>query len=379
MPDRTDVSGAPAGAGTDGLDTYAKSSLHRLDRWLAREALWRLSEVERCTKCGRYPVTTDGSVAVRANGQSVGFAGLYTCGNIWVCPVCNAKIQSVRRLEVGVALATHLEAGGGAAFGAVTVRHQAGDPLSGALDALTKGQAQIARDRTVVRLRKELGHLGRMQALEVTHGEHGWHPHRHPLVFFAGTASESNLVDLHLAEFRAFRGAVERAGYAAPSILANVLMPVTAGSEALGDYFAKSVYTPEGAGFEMTSTQGKKARGKHGRTPWNILRDVVETGDADDFALWAEYEVAMKGKRALTHSRGLRAALGLGEETTDEAIAEAEVGDRADTGFVVEDWSPIWARAELGAGLLAAVTPAGDWKAGRDYARRHGIRIRENS
>jgi hypothetical protein len=336
--------------------------------------------VERCTKCGRYPVTTDGSVEVRANGVSVGFAGLYTCGNVWVCPVCNAKIQSVRRLEVGVALAQHFERGGGAAFGAVTVRHQKGDPLSGSLDALAKGQSRIAQDRKTKALRASMGYLGRMQALEVTEGQHGWHPHRHPLLFTEKPVAEGLLAELHFAEFRAFRGGVVHAGYDAPLSLANVLMPVTPQSgEALGDYFAKSVYTPEGAGYEMTSTQGKKARGKHGRTPWNILRDVVETGDADDMDLWTEYEQGMRGKRALTHSRGLRALLGMGEEATDEAIAESEVGDRADTGFVVDDWAPVWRRAELGAGLLAAVTPAGNWKAGREYARRHGIRIRENS
>lgn len=317
---------------------------------------------------------------VRANGVSVGFAGLYTCGNVWVCPVCNAKIQSVRRLEVGVAVAHHFEQGGGAAFGAVTVRHQKGDPLSGSLDALSKGQARIPQDKGVRALRDRAGHLGRMQALEVTEGSFGWHPHRHPLVFTEKPVGQDLLTDLHFAEFRAFRRGVEHAGYESPSILANVLMPVTPNSgEALGDYFAKATYTPEGAGYEMTSTQGKKARGKHGRTPWDILRDVVETGDADDLDLWTEYEQGMRGKRALTHSRGLRSLLGMGEEATDEAIAESEVGDRADTGFVVEDWAPVWRRAELGAGLLAAVTPAGNWKAGREFARRHGIRIRENS
>ena len=366
-------------AETGTLDTYAKSSRHRLDRWLAREALWHHSGVDRCTKCGRYPVTKDFTVEVRANGQSVGFAGLYTCGSVWVCPVCNAKIQSVRRLEVGAALALHFERGGGAAFGAFTVRHAAGDALSGLLEGLTTGLARPARDRTVKRLRADLGYLGRMQALEVTEGENGWHPHRHPLAFFDRPVLPDTLAELHFAEFRAFRAGVERAGLEAPSILANVLMPVSPGSDALGDYFNKAVYSPEGAGFEMTSTQGKKARGKHGRTPWDILRNFVATGDADDLARWHEYESAMRGKRALTYSRGLRSTLGLGTEATDEEIAENEVGDAADTGFVVEDWAPIWRRAELGAGLLAAVTPAGDWKAGREYARRHGIRIRDNA
>lgn len=292
--------------------------------------------------------------------------------------MCNARIQAVRRLEVGVGLAAVYAMGGGAAFGAVTVRHAEGDPLPVLLDGLTYGLARIARDRTAKRLREDMGYLGRVQALEVTHGGNGWHPHRHPLAVFRRPPQQEQLSALHLAEFRAFARGVQHRGLEAPSLLANVFMPVSPGSDTpLGEYLAKSVYSPEGAGFEMTSTQGKRGR-RGSRTPWQILGSFVATGDADDLELWHEYESAMRGKRALTWSRGLRAQVGIGTEASDDEIAAAEVGDAADTGFTVDSWEPIYHRAELGAGLLAAVTPAGDWAAGREYARRHGIRIREN-
>lgn len=374
---RRQGAGGPAAAPAEpALDNNAKSSRNRTDRWLARGFLWDYSSIPRCRKCGRVTVTADGSVGVRANGESVGYAGLSTCGSVWACPVCNSRIQAVRRLEVGVALANVHANGGGAAFGAITVRHHAGQRLDGLLGALTYGIARIGRDKRVKALRESMGYLGRLQALEVTQGAYGWHPHRHPLALFQRPPAAGDLTELHLAEFRAFRAGVVRKGYDAPLDVAQVLMPVVPDTgEALGDYFAKSEYSAHAAAWEATSTQSKKGR-RGSRTPWGIL-EGARAGDADDLDLWNEYERATRGKRALTYSRGLRSLVGLGTEATDEEIADAEVGDREDTGFRVADWAPVVRRPELGAGLLNAVTPAGNWAAGREFARAHGIPILE--
>lgn len=369
---------AAAAAAEQPLDNNAKSSRKRSEKWAARAVQWQVSKLARCRKCGRVTVTGDGRVGVRANGESVGYAGLSTCGSVWSCPVCNSRIQAVRRLEVGVALASVHANGGGAAFGAITVRHHAGQPLAGLLEALTYGIARIARDKTVGSLRDAMGYIGRIQALEVTIGRNGWHPHRHPLPIFERPVSQGALIELHLAEFRAFSRGVEKRGFEAPSILANVMMPVDLSTgDTLGDYFAKSEYSIAGAAWEAASSSTKKGR-NGSRTPWQLLDSVRLTGDADDLDLWNEYELALRGKRALTFSRGLRDRLGIGAEATDEQIAEAEVGDRFDTGFYVTDWAPIARDASLGAGLLNVVTPAGNWQAGRDFCRDHGISIEEN-
>jgi len=46
-------------------------------------------------------ITVGGSVAVRVSGGVGGFAGLSTCGSVWACGVCNAKIMARRQLEIG--------------------------------------------------------------------------------------------------------------------------------------------------------------------------------------------------------------------------------------------------------------------------------------
>lgn len=73
----------------------------RIDRWVARGVLWEVSSLPRVKKCGRVTVRGSGHVDVRKTADAVGFAGLHTCGSVWACMVCNAKIQAVRRLELG--------------------------------------------------------------------------------------------------------------------------------------------------------------------------------------------------------------------------------------------------------------------------------------
>lgn len=362
-----------------GLDNNAKSSRNRSERWALRGFLWQYSDLPRVKKCGRVTVRPDGRVGVRADGTSVGFAGLHTCGSVWSCPVCNAKIQSVRRLEIGVAIATLAANGGGAAFGAVTVRHNASQPLPQVLDGLTYGIARIARDKAVLQLRSEMGYLGRIQALEITQGNAGWHPHRHPLACFSRPVTAREVDRLHAAEFRAFRAGVTARGLDAPLMDGQALARVDLGTAALkfDEYFTKSGWSPEGVGFEMTGQQSKRAR-FGSRSTFQLLNDAAR-GDVDALDLWNAQERATKGKRAITWTRGLRDTLGIGTERQDEDIAADEVGDRDDTGFYVTDWAPVVRTPELGAGLLNAVTPAGNWDAGRDFCRHYGIPFEEVS
>jgi len=356
---------------------------HRADRWEARGVLWQESSLKRVRSCGRVTVTADGSVQVRANGVAVGYAGLASCGSVWSCPVCNARIQAVRRLEVGTALAWAMT-DGGAAFGAYTLRHHAGTPLDGLWRSLSKCWQAVARDKSVRTERAALGHVGLIRAAEVTHGSNGWHPHLHPLHLFSRPVTASDVQRLHVVQFRAWSAAADRLGLSAP-VLAAQDLHVVSGARAhqeLGDYFTKASYAPapESVGWEMTSTQTKsRTRDQDSRTPWDLLTGVHRHGDADALDLWHLWERDSRGKRALTWSRGLRQAVGLDREASDEEIAETEVGTRADAGFVIEDWSPIRAAPRLGAELLAVVGPAGHWEEGRRFCRRHGIETREAS
>lgn len=353
---------------------------YRAERWAARGVLWDLSGLDRVRGCGRWSILPDCSVHVRKTGEAVGFSGLASCGSVWACPVCNARIQAVRRLEVGTALAWVLGSGGGAAFGAYTLRHHRGSSLDALWRALSKCWQAVARDYSVRALRESLGVVGIIRAAEVTYGANGWHPHLHPVFLFSRPVSDDAVAALHSAQFAAWSRAADRLGLEAPTLSGQDLHAVT-GQTAhrdLADYFTKTTYRPtaEAVGWEMTSTQTKsRSRASDSRTPWDLLDSVRLNGDADDLDLWREYEAASKGKRALTWSRGLRTLVGLDVEASDEEIAEQEVGTAADTLFIVNDWAPVRADARLGAGLLAAVKRGG-FNEGRRFCDAHGIEWR---
>ena len=300
-----------------------------------------------------------------------------TCGSVWSCPCCNAKIQAVRRLEVGVAIAAFPAA----AFGAYTLRHRKGQDLDALWRALSKCWQAVARDKSVRKQRAAMKHAGIIRAAECTHGVNGWHPHLHPVHLFDRVVTEAEVAKLHAVEVRAWVVAAARLGLSSPVEDAQHLHLVEgAGAAAvLGDYFTKASYTApaESVGWEMTSTQTKSRTRAPGATPWDLLRSVYLEGDADALDLWHAWEKASKGKRALTWSRGLRARVGLDVEASDEEIAETVVGSEADAGFVIVDWAPVARTPSLGGRLLSVIGAGKDWKAGRAFCAEHGIETRE--
>ena len=73
----------------------------------------------------------------------------------------------------------------------------------------------------------------------------------------------------------------------------------------------------------------KQAKGKN-RTPFQIARAFLDTGDMADLDLWHEWERVSRGRRQLTWSKGMRDLADLGEERSDEDIAAEETGTADD-------------------------------------------------
>lgn len=376
VPENGPVQNTANNSAPESLDSAENA---RFDRWEARGFLWKESHLDRVRGCGRYSIQPDGSVQVRDNGAAAGFAGLASCGSIHACPVCNSKINAVRRLELGVMIAAAESKGMGMAFGAKTIRHHAAQPLAALWPEQSKVWNAVTVDKTVRRLRQEMAFAGYARAAEVTIGLNGWHPHIHPFYFFSGPVTPQQLEDLHAAEISAWINKAERLGLDAPLSKAQNLHLVT-GSDAadqLSEYFTKAgQQIGDSVAWEMTSTQTKTGR-RWAKTvsPWVILAGA-RAGDADALDLWHEYEKASKGKRVLTYSRGLRRRFGLDVEASDEDIADAEIGTKDDTLFEIADWEPVRRCPRLGAGIIAAVRSSGLTGAQR-YCADNGIEILE--
>src|SRR5690606_6467339 len=104
----------------------------------------------------------------------------------------------------------------------------------------------------------------------------------------------------------------------------------------------------------------------------SLLDDAINTGLADDFDLWDEWERDSKGMRQLTWSRGLKDRVGV-DDVTDEEIAEED--EQGETIAIISpsSWKPssrkglYWHVAEL-----LNVIEADGTDAALNWLDRHG-------
>jgi hypothetical protein len=123
-----------------------------------------------------------------------------------------------------------------------------------------------------------------------------------------------------------------------PHGAARVNITRCSSAEDAGQYIAKT-QDVRAVGNEMARADLKQGRAG-GRTPFEIFDDFRWTGDADDLAVWREYERATKGRQAITWSKGLRALLAVAERT-DEEIAAEEIGGEDLAVIHGDDWRRI--------------------------------------
>jgi hypothetical protein len=263
------------------------------------------------------------------------FAGLQTCGSVWVDPVCSSKISERRRLELQAAIDAHVAQGGAVALLNLTCPHNLGDSLESLLARQAKALHSLFRNRPGRELLKALGVVGHVRAWEITHGwlrdtDNGWHPHFHILLFLQFPHA-TGLGVFRDAAAILWAKACDRAGLGLPSDRHGVTLD---DGDKAGAYVAKmGLEEPaqglEGAraskgwtaGHELTKGHSKRAKNADGGTPFDMLRAQLLGSDPRARALFREFAFSTKGRSQLQWSRGLRDLLGLGAAPSDEAVA----------------------------------------------------------
>ena len=299
----------------------------RRSRERLRDLLNQVSTVERCQKCGREIL--GGAVVVKRNEASAFFSGVESCGRIWLCPVCSAKVRNRRGDEVAEGVGRWIGQGHDAHFFTATLPHDQGDALADSLGVLTDAWRWMINHRTYKDGRKRFEVTGTIKAVEVTHGRNGWHPHIHAVVLVENAIPSLELFAWYFQLDALWAEALTRHGWSAGTAPYRFrALPVQLGDsgKALAAYVTK--VQDSGLGNEMARADLKGGR-KSSRTPFEILADFGTTGDAADLELWHEYEKATAGKSAIRWSRGLRDLLlpDIDEETDTEIAAEEQEGD----------------------------------------------------
>lgn len=318
-------------------DTRAFSARER--RYHRRGILWGMSELERVCKCGRVVMDARGVGVRRSASGVVGLAGLTTCGSVWSCPVCNAKVMSRRAMEIGAAVTAWEAQGGAVGFMTLTMRHDKGQSLVMLWDALAKAWGRVTGGKAWLTDKASAGIGGWLRVVEVTIGENGWHVHVHALVFLNGSKKAGHRLErLQRAMFGRWSRALVRSGLDAPRMIGQEAHIVKgAADKSLSEYFTKARDDATyGIGLELAHSQSKIARDGFGTfTPWELLTmvDLADTEERFLMArdLWCEWESGSKGRRQIAWSKGFRDVVGLGEEVEDEEIAAEVAGDESDT------------------------------------------------
>ena len=198
--------------------------------------------------------------------------------------------------------------------------HGASQRLKPNLDALTDAYKALTHGRAWIGFEERYGWLTSVRALEVTHGENGWHPHLHVLAFMKQPLhyDEAFMFDLTLSELWITRLASQNAS----ADIAHGVDIRTAKKDAI-EYVAKFGREPTGKwGIEreLTKAVTKNARW-NGRTPWALLDDYRQ-GDQHAGALFVEYASAFKGRKQLVVNKDARELLKI-DDVTDAELAQA--------------------------------------------------------
>jgi len=269
------------------------------------------SNTAKCCRCRRShdDVTIHKSIE---HGRAF-YGGLVTCGSVWSCPVCAAKIAERRRVELESAISTAKEMGLTVLLATFTVPHGLGDDINAMLDRMAAAWRFMGKSKGYKEFRSTLGLVGTVRALEVTYGQNGFHPHYHVLMFFnhdfpsvLASKSEALLGSL-------WRYACVKVGLPEPSIERGVKVDD-------GTWAAKYA-SKWGLEDEMTKGHLKTSKGIKGRSPWDLLRSVLVDDCQASKKLFAVYALAFKGRRQLYWSNGLRDFLGIGKDVGDPALA----------------------------------------------------------
>lgn len=315
--------GAPARGGflpegEAALGTLAKSHSHiRVQRFYKQAAARVLLPMERIHNCLRAVTAGRANVGVWMSNehQRAHYKNLQTCGSVWHCPVCAAKISETRRAELEAAIAVHKASGGEVLLLTLTNSHHKRDRLADLLEGQTKALTLFRGGKKAVALFKGMGVVGMVRAWEVTHGASGWHPHFHILVFLARPLDD--LAGWRDCLARRWQNCCKAARLPLPDLIH--------GCDLQDGSYAARYASKWGLPEEMTKGHIKKGR-EGGKTPFDLLGEFAETGDMEPARLFQEYAICFKGKRQLVWSPGLKARLKIEERTDDQVAAGGDEG-----------------------------------------------------
>ena len=215
-----------------------------------------------------------------------------------------------------------------------TISHHAYQSLEAVLTGVRSIWDKMTKHRDFKKLMKLWDRIGYVKALEVTHGEHGWHPHFHVL-FWSWEDSESHR-EIIEGMFSIWQDVATKNGYLA--LEKGFSYSEVKNEAGIAEYVSKW-----GVAKEVAQGNIKKSGHAGGRSPFQILDEIQRATEPKpvDIALIQEYADAFKGKRQLTWSRGVKKEWLSLDDLSDEEICKKE--EEGEAQLVIE--RKVWHQA----------------------------------
>ncbi len=294
------------------------------------------------------------NVEVHCDNKTAYYVGLQTCGSVWTCPICAARVAEVRRKEIEQAVGNAYSKGFQSVMVTLTFPHTKKISLKELLNKQSLALKYFRSGNAWTCFKNKIDFQGLVRALELTYGANGWHPHTHELWFVAPTLKEK---DIKKFITKRWINCLEKAG-----LISNLRDKIT--NDALNkrsvdikmsckssDYLSKNDNLNWGIDRELAKAANKgKSKGLH---PFELLEVITE----EHSKLFIEYAQAMKGKSQLFWSHGLKEKLEVSDVTDEEICEEKENLDDEEKlfdreiYFTDEEWEVIVKR-ELRAQVL---------------------------
>ena len=243
------------------------------------------------------------TVMLNSNTGHACYSGLMTCGSVWDCPICSAKISSRRGEEIKISADKWKLSGGAVVMVTYTIRHNLGDSLKTLSNTMTDAIRYVHSGLPYKRLKNKYKIAGTISATEILFNPtNGWHYHKHQLLFIK--SKDINTSELQDWLFNRYNHYLNNNGFDVLPGIGVVVSDVE--SDVLPEYIAKW-----GLEDELTSDT-KNSESLH---PFQLLDNEKY------YHKFIEYSNTMMGKRRLTWSKGLRDLVGLDQEQSDLELA----------------------------------------------------------
>lgn len=312
----------------------------------------------RVKTCGTVPIVS-GRVALGTVGKGVAIKGLHRCGNRW-CLECQGKVAAHKSAEVERAMQWAVSEGLVPVMYTLTGAHvttteleQAGGNLHEATQGVTVGtvRKRMSKAWAVTRNGRRGAALKQLRAGMITAQEvtvddllipgsrTGIHWHRHVLVLvnpLCGQSAQQAADEYGQELFALWKLGCSKVDlHADPKAFDVKVASTLQEAVELGKYVSKgeSTVTESYTGNlhkELTRADAKQA-GKGRISPEQLLRNISLVHMYNNtprlkqlVAQWKDLERGTKGVHWLQWSPGLRDAVGLEEELTEQEIVHAE-------------------------------------------------------